>query len=109
MTDRACLRITDHPILDDLGERREVTLFFQGKEIRAYEGETVAAALYAAGIKVFRYTPEYMEPRGVFCNRGRCTDCIMRVDGKPNVRTCVTLVRDGMKVEPLKGLGRWGE
>ncbi len=80
-----------------------------GKKIEAFEGEPIAAAMFAAGLRSSRTTPKYDEPRGVYCNRGRCTDCIMRVDGVPNVRTCITMVKEGMKVESLKGLGEWGD
>ena len=102
------MRITGHPILDDLNDRKKIKIIFNGKEIEAYEGETIAAALTAAGVKVFRTTPVYNEPRGIFCNRGRCTDCIMKVDGKPNIRTCITIVKVGMVIESIKGLGEWG-
>jgi predicted molibdopterin-dependent oxidoreductase YjgC len=101
------MRITEHPILDIRPDRKRVTINVDGKEIPAFEGETVAAALYASGIKVHRTSSKFEEPRGVFCNRGRCTDCIMNVDGVPNVRTCVTQVRDGMIVKSLHGLGKW--
>jgi predicted molibdopterin-dependent oxidoreductase YjgC len=102
------MRITGHPILDDLKERKRIKIFFNGSEVEAYEGETIAAALYAVGVKNFRTTRIYNEPRGVYCNRGRCTDCIMKVDNKPNVRTCVTIVKDGMVIESIQGLGEWG-
>ncbi|MHB8947330.1 MAG: (2Fe-2S)-binding protein, partial [Bacillota bacterium] len=46
-------------------------------------------------------------PRGLFCAIGRCTDCVMTVDGVPNVRTCVTPVREGLRVETQRGLGEW--
>jgi len=46
-----------------------------GKKIRAREGETVAAALIAAGVKVFRYSVKRNEPRSLFCAIGRYTDC----------------------------------
>ncbi len=49
------------------------------------------------------------EPRGLFCAIGRCTDCVMTVDGVPNVRTCVTLVEGGMSIETQRGLGKWGK
>ena len=101
------MRIEKHPILEDMPERKIITLTVDGKQIDAYEGESIAAALFAAGIKVHRTTPKYGEPRGIFCNKGRCTDCIMKVDGLPNVRTCVTKVRDGMVVESLSGIGKW--
>ncbi len=102
-------RISNHPILDDLKYIKKVKITVDGKIIEAYEGEPIATALYAAGIKTLRFTAKYNEPRGVFCNRGRCTDCIMKVNGKPNVRTCVTMVKDGMVIETMKGLGKWDD
>jgi len=101
------LRITDSPILGKVNWGRQTTVYVDGKEISAYEGEPIAAALAAAGIRVFRFTSNRNEPRGIFCAIGRCTDCMMTVDGQPNVRTCVTPVREGMKVETQKGLGKW--
>jgi predicted molibdopterin-dependent oxidoreductase YjgC len=102
------MRISHHPILDDLPQRKNMRIFVDGKAIEAFEGESIAAAMYAAGLRVHRTTPKNSEPRGVFCNIGRCTDCIMKVNGQPNVRTCVTQVKDGMRVESLRGLGMWG-
>lgn len=98
-----CMRITKHPILGDLRSRNLVTIYFDGKPIEAYEGEPIAAALMAAGIRVFRTTTKRKEPRGIFCAIGRCTDCMMVVDGIPNIRTCVTVVKDGMKVQSQDG------
>lgn len=72
--------------------------------MEAREGEPIAMALTAAGIRVFRTTEKLHEPRGVYCAMGRCSDCMMIVDGQPNVRTCVTLVKDGMRVEVQHGL-----
>ena len=65
----------------------------------AEEGEPVAAALWANGVRVLRWSEKRGEPRGVFCALGRCTDCVMTVDGQPNVRTCVTPVVAGMRIE----------
>ena len=103
------MRITNHPILEDLKNRKEVYINVDGREIEAYEDETIAAAMFAAGIKISRTTPKYKETRGVYCNRGRCTDCIMKVNGKPNIRTCITKVKNGMKIESVEGLGEWGD
>lgn len=107
MSSQNNLRILDHPILGKVDKRKETFIFLDGKKIPAYEGEPIAAALAAAGIKVFRFTSTRAEPRGIFCAIGRCTDCVMTVDGQPNVRTCVTPVEEGMKVETQKGLGKW--
>ena len=92
------MRVVRHPILGKSEPRREVTIVVDGKPLEALEGEPIAAALMAMGIKVFRKTPKRKEPRGVFCAIGQCTDCIMTVDKVPNVRTCVTSVREGMEI-----------
>ena len=101
------MRILYHPILGEVKPRKKVTLTFDGKPVEAYEGEPIAAALIAAGVRVFRHTTKRNEPRGIFCALGRCTDCVMTVDGQPNVRTCVTPVSGGMVIETQTGLGRW--
>lgn len=84
-----------------LGDRvggEPVSVTVDGREIPAVAGEPIAAALLAAGIRVMRRTPRFGEPRGIFCGIGRCTDCIMTVDGVANVRTCVTPVKAGMVI-----------
>lgn len=74
-----------------------VQLEVDGEPVQAYEGETVAAALLAAGRPIFRHTPKG-QPRGIFCGIGICFDCLVTVDGQPNVRACITPVRQGMIV-----------
>jgi len=101
------LRVLDHSILGKIHGRKQINIYVDDKKIPAYQGEPIAAALAAAGIKVFRFTSTKDEPRGIFCAIGRCTDCVMTVNGEPNVRTCVTPVEAGMKIETQKGLGRW--
>ena len=109
MVQQKDFRIIDHPILANDPGRKEVTIYYEDKPIKALAGEPVAAALMSAGIRSFRKTVKRGEARGVFCAIGRCTDCMMIVDGKPNVRTCVTLVEDGMRLEPQYGYGKKGE
>jgi predicted molibdopterin-dependent oxidoreductase YjgC len=101
------MRIIDHPILGKEKKRKIITIIVDGKEIEAYEGEVIAAALVAAGKRYFRLTRRYEKPRGIFCAIGRCTDCVMNVNGIPNVRTCVTHVEDGMVIETQTGSGEW--
>jgi hypothetical protein len=102
-------RIIDHPILGPLGGKKEVAILADGRKIMAHEGEMIATALVAAGYKAFRRTSRSREPRGIFCAIGRCTDCVMEVNGRPNVRTCVTPVEEGMTVNTQEGLGEWRE
>ena len=98
------MRIEEHPILDfDRGT--QVTFYFNGRPVDGYTNETIAAALHAAGIRVLGHSPELHRPRGLFCAIGNCSSCFMTVDGEPNVRVCVTKVRDGMRVEEQHGKG----
>ena len=69
--------------------------------------EPIAAALTAAGVKVFHRSPKKNEPRGYYCAIGACSDCFMIVNGQPNVRTCVTSVKEGMTVETQIGKAGW--
>ncbi len=99
------MRVVEHPVLEELDTSREVTIWFDGRPVSALEGEPVAAALLNAGVRAFRTTPRRGEPRGIFCAIGRCTDCMMIVDGVPNTRTCITPVHEGMQVKTQHGLG----
>ncbi|MDD6305824.1 MAG: (2Fe-2S)-binding protein [Clostridiales bacterium] len=96
------MRIEEHPILGKPEERKKVTFTYDGKQLEGYEGEPIAAALKAAGVMVHRHTKKG-SPRGIFCAIGRCTDCVMVVDGKPNIRTCVTPLTEGMQVKTQNG------
>ncbi len=101
---RICMdRITNHPILGESPEGKTVQFTYDGKMLSGIEGEPIAAALRAADVMVHRYTNKKHEPRGVFCAIGRCTDCVMIVDGKPNIRTCITPLKEGMVVETQYG------
>lgn len=92
------MRIKEHPILGKIEHSNEVEFYYDGQKIKGLEGEPIAIALKAAGVMVHRYTKKNHSPRGVFCGIGRCTDCVMVVDGVPNVRTCVTPLKEGMDV-----------
>lgn len=98
-------RITEHPILGTFEKGRLVKFTHDGVEYEGYEGEPIAAALKAAGIQIHRYTAKKHKPRGIFCAIGRCTDCVMIVDGEPNIRTCMTPLREGMTVDTQYGTG----
>ncbi|MCL5045294.1 MAG: (2Fe-2S)-binding protein [Actinobacteria bacterium] len=98
------MRIQEHPILT-FEKGRKVNFTFNGRELWGYEGETIAAALHAAGVKVLRESLKEHRPRGFFCAIGNCSSCLMKVDGTPNVRACVEPLREGMRVEVQKGKG----
>lgn len=102
------MRIKKHPILE-FDTKRTIKFTFNGKEIEGYEGDTIASALHAAGIKVLGKSAELHRPRGFYCAIGNCSSCQMIVNGVPNVKTCVTMLEDGMTVEVQddKGVIKW--
>lgn len=99
------MRIEEHPILTfDRG--KTISFLYNGNAVSAYEGETVAAALHAAGVKVLSHSLKHERPRGFFCAIGKCSACMMEVDGVPNVKTCLTPVKEGMDVRSQTGWGK---
>ena len=76
-----------------------VTVTVDGDPVQAYPGETVATVLLAAGRQTFRHTDHLHARRGLFCGMGVCFDCLVTIDGQPNVRACMTPVYAGMMVE----------
>ncbi|MFG3658430.1 (2Fe-2S)-binding protein [Streptomyces sp. NPDC047706] len=78
---------------------------FDGREIAALPGQTVAAALWAAGITSWRGTRHAGRPRGVFCGIGVCFDCLVTVNGRPNQRACLVPARPGDTIRTQEGTG----
>src|SRR5262252_7250924 len=74
------------------------TFLFDGETIEARPGDTVASALYRAGRRIFTRSFKYHRPRGLLCVAGKCPNCMMNVDGTPNVRACITPACAGMAV-----------
>lgn len=95
-------RLEQHPILT-FDKGRKVTFTFEGQIMEGYEGESVAAALHANGVRVLHESEAKHRPRGLFCAIGNCSSCLMKVDGVPNVRTCVEPLREGLRVERQEG------
>ena len=85
------------------GERidrsRPVGFLFHGARVTGFEGDSIASALFGEGQRVFSRSFKYHRPRGLLCCQGTCPNCMVTVDGVPNVRSCVTPVREGQRVE----------
>ncbi len=70
-----------------------ITIDFEGAPVAAFTGEPVAVALHAAGIETLARSSKYHRPRGFFCLDGHCAACLLRIDGRPNQRSCLTPAR----------------
>jgi sarcosine oxidase, subunit alpha len=92
-------RITDHPVLGSIAHKNKITFHFNGTSYLAFEGETIAAALLANGIRKLRTHEESGTPRGFYCNIGHCMECRVTVNGQANSRACLTVVEKDMAVE----------
>jgi sarcosine oxidase, subunit alpha len=93
------MHIGEHPVL---GKQLQepVTIYYNGEPLTAYQQQSVAAALMANGVKKLGFSRKLVQPRGLFCSRGRCCSCYMTVNGEDHVRTCMTRVEEGMKIYP---------
>jgi sarcosine oxidase subunit alpha len=95
-------RIERHPILA-IPPRPKVIFTWQGRPVEALDGETIASALFAAGIRVFGHHAKDGAAQGIFCANGQCAQCLVLAEGVP-VKSCMELVRPGVRVEPVEGL-----
>jgi predicted molibdopterin-dependent oxidoreductase YjgC len=82
-----------------------VTFSFDGREIAAEPGQSVGAALVAAGYVAWRTTRHGGAPRGLFCGIGVCFDCLVVVNGRPGRRACLTEAHPGDEVTSQEGTG----
>ena len=90
-------RLVDHPKIK-FSRGKEISFFYNNNVIRGIEGESIAASLYASGQRIFSRSFKLHRPRGLLCVSGKCPNCMMRVNGIPNIRTCVEPVRNGIHV-----------
>jgi predicted molibdopterin-dependent oxidoreductase YjgC len=81
----------------------EIRFSFDGREIVARPGESVAMALLAAGETTLRETPVSGSPRTPYCMMGVCFDCLVEIDGVGNRQACLTQIVEGMQVRRQRG------
>jgi thioredoxin reductase/bacterioferritin-associated ferredoxin len=95
----------DYRIEGGIVRGQQIEIAVNGQRVRSFEGETIGAALAAAGMRELRHAPRHKDPRGLYCCMGSCHGCLVTVDGQPNVRSCITLAKSGQRIELQDGLG----
>lgn len=80
------------------------TFDFEGQRVPFEQGDTVASALYRAGVRTFTRSVKHHRRRGLYCLSGDCPNCMVSVDGEPGVRSCTTKAEEGMEVRREAGL-----
>ncbi|WP_234729309.1 (2Fe-2S)-binding protein [Acidocella facilis] len=80
-----------------------VRFTFEGQAIEARPGESIAAALLAAGVAALRDTPVSGAPRAPYCMMGVCFDCLVEINGMPNQQACLTAATPGLVVRRQRG------
>jgi len=86
---------------------RPLSFSFAGRPLEGFAGDTVASALWAAGVRTFSRSFEYHRPRGLYDLEGEGSSQLVAIDGVPNRSAGTVLLRDGMRVaaQNLMGLG----
>src|ERR1043165_7139958 len=85
------------PVSTLLDPSQTYSFAFDGRTIPAIAGQSIGAALYAAGVRIFTRSFKYHRPRGLFCVGGDCPNCLVTVDGEVNVRACECRATAGQK------------
>ena len=99
------MRIKEHPILE-FKDKKTIHFTFDGNPVEGLEGDTIASALHDNGVRKLSHSIVHKRARGFYCAIGNCASCNMIVDGVPNVRTCVTYLKEGMVVETQYDKGK---
>jgi predicted molibdopterin-dependent oxidoreductase YjgC len=89
-------------LFPEITRGRKISLRVDDHDIKAFEGESVASALLAAGITTLRRSKERELPRGLYCGMGVCYECLVTIDGLHAQRACITPAEDGMVIETCK-------
>lgn len=87
------------PWLRRRAERPRSLRWATGDALAAGQGDTVSLTLFDHGILETSRSVKYRRPRGPYCLGGDCGTCLVRIDGRPNQRACLTPVADGMVVQ----------
>ena len=98
----ADFRIQQHPILP-IPERQPLTFYWLDQPLTALSGETISAALFANGIRIFGHHHKDGAPQGIFCANGQCAQCMVLANGRP-VKSCMELIQPEMHIAPANGL-----
>lgn len=93
------MRVINHLILPPI-EQKPIEFFFEGKKYDALEGDSIASALLANGIRTIRYSEKNNDPRGLYCGIGHCYECRIHLEGSGKIRACITPVTEGMRLSP---------
>jgi sarcosine oxidase subunit alpha len=89
---------------ESIDRKRPIGFWLDGRDVLGFVGDTVASAIAAAGVVVTGRSFKYHRPRGLFCMTGACANCMVRIDGVPNLRACQTLLKRDMRVERQNGI-----
>lgn len=84
--------------IPSISRGNKIRVIVDGREIVAYKGETVLAALIAAGLRTLRKGLHHGEGRGAFCGMGLCYECLISINARPTQRACMTEVEDLMEI-----------
>jgi len=92
-----------------IDHNRKISFKFDGRSLTGLAGDSIATALYANDVRIFSRSIKYHRPRGLYGMDGECSNCLVEVDGLPNVPAARTPLRQGMTVKPqnVAGSAQW--
>ncbi|MCJ2147588.1 (2Fe-2S)-binding protein [Bacillus sp. B19-2] len=103
------MRVEHHPVLGSLENQQSFTFYFNGEAYEGYEGDSIASALLAAGVRTLRQHEASGTDRGIYCNIGHCFECRVQLGDCKVVRACLTPIKEGMVIHSVPGYKKGGE
>ncbi|MGG1247688.1 (2Fe-2S)-binding protein [Bacillus spizizenii] len=97
------MRVEHHPVLGSLKDKQPITFYFNGVAYEGYEGDSIASALLASGVRTLRHHEMSGTGRGIYCNIGHCFECRVQLENSKVVRSCLTPVKEGMVIQSIPG------
>ncbi len=97
-------RLDAHPA-EWIDRSRAVSFQFEGSQYQGFEGDTISSAIAAAGVPYLGRSFKYHRPRSILSFANHDSNTLLQVDGVPNVRGDVTLLRAGMDVAAVNTFG----
>jgi len=85
--------------LPALRRGKTIEVIVDGRRVEAFEGELVSTVLQAENICIFGRKHTTGRPSGIYCGMGVCYECLVTIDGTPNIRACQTFAADQMVIE----------
>lgn len=88
-----------------IDRKSSVKFSFEGRSFEGFDGDSVASALAASGVRMLSRSFKYHRPRGILTMAGQDANTLVQIGAEPNVRADIRPLRAGMDVSAQNVMG----